>query len=175
MRFFFIHSCFLIFLSSCGIYRSSFDCPAGKGIGCARVDEVLDMIVERDSGEDLFITDSSKGMSLKFVEGLNGELVLEETNHSDRNRKKRKKKQNPEGINNNIDKEKSDIDRKLEDNRFQNLGQKSDELSIDVEENPNAHQLQMPFKEERLHDKPCAFELVKDEDGVLMLVKKKKD
>jgi hypothetical protein len=53
-------------ISGCGIYRSGFECPPGRGIGCASTSEVLDMIVEKepdsedpfDSGKNLFIPDS---------------------------------------------------------------------------------------------------------------------
>ena len=41
----------LTFLSACGIYNSDFDCPAGRGIGCAPAGEVLDRIIEEDEGE----------------------------------------------------------------------------------------------------------------------------
>ena len=41
--------------SGCGIYKTQFDCPPGKGIGCASVNDVLEMILERDDDEDLFI------------------------------------------------------------------------------------------------------------------------
>ena len=47
----------LILLTGCGIYKSNFDCPAGEGIGCKPVGEVLEMIVESEDGEDLFIKD----------------------------------------------------------------------------------------------------------------------
>ena len=40
----------LLFLTSCGIYQNHFDCPPGKGIGCAPVADVLDLIVEREEG-----------------------------------------------------------------------------------------------------------------------------
>lgn len=55
-------------LTSCGVYNSSFDCPPGKGIGCAPVNEVLDMIVEREDGEDLFITDPGVALLLRQQE-----------------------------------------------------------------------------------------------------------
>ncbi|MDN3505453.1 MAG: hypothetical protein P0S95_07755 [Rhabdochlamydiaceae bacterium] len=42
-------------MSGCSIYKNGFQCPAGKGIGCASVGEVLDLIVEKEEGEDLFI------------------------------------------------------------------------------------------------------------------------
>jgi hypothetical protein len=44
-----------LFLASCGIYNSHFDCPPGEGVGCASVNEVMEMIVEREEGEDLFL------------------------------------------------------------------------------------------------------------------------
>ncbi|MCB1073362.1 MAG: hypothetical protein KDK96_09725 [Chlamydiia bacterium] len=55
-----------VLMSGCGIYRSGFECPPGRGIGCASTSEVLDMIVEKepdsedpfDSGKNLFIPDS---------------------------------------------------------------------------------------------------------------------
>ena len=43
----------LTFLTTgCSIYRTKFDCPPGKGIGCASASEVLDMIQEEDSDSD---------------------------------------------------------------------------------------------------------------------------
>lgn len=53
-------------MAGCGIYRSGFECPPGRGIGCASTSEVLDMIIEKesdsddpfDAGENLFIPDS---------------------------------------------------------------------------------------------------------------------
>ena len=58
----------LIFLTSCSIYSTSFDCPPGKGIGCASVSEVLDLIVEREEGEDLFVPDLGQALILKELE-----------------------------------------------------------------------------------------------------------
>ena len=60
-----------LFCVSCGAYNTSFDCPAGKGVGCAPVNEVLDMIVEREHGEDLFITDLGEALILKQEEAKN--------------------------------------------------------------------------------------------------------
>lgn len=85
--------------TSCGVYNTSFDTPPGKGIGCAPVNDVLDMIVERDRGEDLFVADlgaalllrqkeqiylpvkrceNTKKSKLYLVKDRNGELVLRE-------------------------------------------------------------------------------------------------
>ena len=74
--------CFTIlclFLSSCGIYKSEFDCPAGKGVGCASVGEVLDMIVEREDGEDLFLKNRGRALlsEREKKKGRNGEKKLE--------------------------------------------------------------------------------------------------
>ncbi len=87
---------FFVFLSlaSCGVYKSNFDCPPGRGIGCAPVNEVLDMIVEREEGEDLFITDlgtalllrqqqeqetvSNRSKKLHLIKEDSGELVFME-------------------------------------------------------------------------------------------------
>lgn len=55
----------LLFLTSCGIYKSDFDCRPGKGIGCAPVGEVLDLIVEQDEGEDVFIQDQGTALQLR--------------------------------------------------------------------------------------------------------------
>ncbi len=51
-------------LASCGIYNSSFDCAPGKGVGCAPVGEVMDLIVEKKEGEDLFVSDKGKALLL---------------------------------------------------------------------------------------------------------------
>ena len=57
-----------LILSSCSIYNENFDCPAGKGVGCKSVGEVLDMIVERESCEDLFIRDIGCALALREEE-----------------------------------------------------------------------------------------------------------
>lgn len=52
-----------IFFSGCGLYNSNFQCPPGKGVGCASASEVFNMIEEQapatsdpfDSGENLFV------------------------------------------------------------------------------------------------------------------------
>lgn len=49
----------ILLLTGCSIYTSEFQCRPGKGVGCAPVGEVLDMIVESEEGEDQFINDSS--------------------------------------------------------------------------------------------------------------------
>ena len=49
----------ILLLTGCSIYTSEFQCRPGKGVGCAPVGEVLDMIVESEEGEDQFIKDSS--------------------------------------------------------------------------------------------------------------------
>ncbi len=56
----------LVSLTSCGVYRNGFDCPPGKGIGCAPVGEVLDLIVEKEEGEDLFVKDKGTALLLKM-------------------------------------------------------------------------------------------------------------
>lgn len=63
-------SCFLL-LASCGVYKGSFDCPPGEGIGCAPVGEVLDLIVEREDGEDLFVHNKGTALLLKQEEANN--------------------------------------------------------------------------------------------------------
>jgi len=58
----------LALLASCSIYNSNFDCPPGKGIGCKSVNEVLNLIVEKEEGEDLFVTDPGAALLLKSEE-----------------------------------------------------------------------------------------------------------
>ncbi len=70
----------LTFLSACGIYNSDFDCPAGRGIGCAPAGEVLDRIIEEDEGEDRFIKDRGEAL-----------LVKQEEKKEEPSRKKKKK------------------------------------------------------------------------------------
>lgn len=84
-------------LTSCGIYKSSFDCPPGKGIGCTPVNEVLNFIVEREEGEDLFIPDLGRALILKepgdavpptkkkffLVKGTSGEVLFKEKREAD--------------------------------------------------------------------------------------------
>lgn len=55
-------------LSSCGVYRSGFQCRAGKGIGCAPIGEVLNLIVEREQGEDLFVLNREEALLLNHKE-----------------------------------------------------------------------------------------------------------
>jgi UTP-glucose-1-phosphate uridylyltransferase len=55
-------------LASCSIYQSNFDCPAGKGVGCKSVNEVLTMIVDKEQGEDLFEQDPELAHLLKEQE-----------------------------------------------------------------------------------------------------------
>jgi hypothetical protein len=57
-----------LMFSSCGIYSSRFDCPPGKGIGCAPVNEVLDLIVEKKTGEDVFVNNKGTALLLKQQE-----------------------------------------------------------------------------------------------------------
>lgn len=65
--FFLVLPC-LSLVSSCGIYNSDFDCPAGRGVGCAPAGEVLDRIVEEDDGEDRFIKDRGEALLIKQEE-----------------------------------------------------------------------------------------------------------
>ena len=44
---------FILTLSSCSVYKSSFDCPHKKGIGCESVSRVNDLI--NDDGLDEFV------------------------------------------------------------------------------------------------------------------------
>ncbi|MBF5059057.1 hypothetical protein [Candidatus Neptunochlamydia vexilliferae] len=41
-----------LFASACGIYKGSFQCPPGKGVGCVSTSDVLDMIIEEDSNSE---------------------------------------------------------------------------------------------------------------------------
>lgn len=84
-----------LFFSSCGIYNNNFDCPAGKGVGCKSLNQVVDMIVEKEEGEYIFVENQAtaallrereKGKGAKttnkskkryfLVKNENGELVL---------------------------------------------------------------------------------------------------
>ena len=58
----------LLCMSSCGVYNSSFDCPPGKGVGCASVNEVLELIVEKKEGEDVFVKNKGTALLLKQQE-----------------------------------------------------------------------------------------------------------
>ena len=55
-------------LASCGVYNNSFECQPGKGIGCAPVGEVLDLIVEKEEGEDVFVLDKGTALVLREQE-----------------------------------------------------------------------------------------------------------
>jgi hypothetical protein len=59
---------FFFALTSCSIYQSHFDCQASPGVGCTSVHEVLDLIVEKEGAEDLFIKDSQTAHFLKEIE-----------------------------------------------------------------------------------------------------------
>ena len=87
----FLFASFALCTTSCGIYKSNFDCPPGKGIGCASISEVMDLIVERENGDDLFIQDrgtvlllkqqavvEKKKGKLRLVKQSSGELALQE-------------------------------------------------------------------------------------------------
>ena len=43
----------LIFLSSCSVYRSQFDCPVGAGVGCESVSFVNELV--DDNGLDNYL------------------------------------------------------------------------------------------------------------------------
>ncbi len=58
----------ILFLTSCNIYNSEFECRPGKGVGCAPVGEVLDLIVEKEKGEDIFAKDKGTALLLKEQE-----------------------------------------------------------------------------------------------------------
>ncbi len=64
----FVFIALCIAFASCSMYNSTFDCPPGKGIGCKPVNEILDLIVEKEEGEDLFVTDPSAALLLKNQE-----------------------------------------------------------------------------------------------------------
>lgn len=80
-----IFSSLCLSLASCSIYQSSFDCPAGKGVGCRSVNQVLTMIVDQEDGEDLFEQDPETARLLKDQEKMKRKKtavksVVEETN-----------------------------------------------------------------------------------------------
>ena len=55
-------------VTACGIYDSKFQCPPGEGIGCKPVSEVMDLIVEKEEGADLFVKDDDLAALLKEQE-----------------------------------------------------------------------------------------------------------
>ncbi len=57
-------------LSSCGIYQTYFDCPAGQGVGCKSVNEVLDMIVEKDQEQDVFVPDVDEAAFIREQDNI---------------------------------------------------------------------------------------------------------
>lgn len=63
-----VFSFICLLVVSCGMYKSSFDCPPGEGIGCKPVSEVLDLIVEKESDTDLFVKDPEAALLLKTEE-----------------------------------------------------------------------------------------------------------
>ncbi len=50
------------------MYNSQFDCPPGKGVGCQPVHEVLSLIVEKETEEDLFASTKQEARRLKAEE-----------------------------------------------------------------------------------------------------------
>ena len=58
----------MLLMASCGIYNTQFDCPAGKGVGCAPVHDVIDLIVEKKEGEDVFVKDKGTALLLREQE-----------------------------------------------------------------------------------------------------------
>ena len=50
----------LLILSGCGAYNNQFQCRAGNGLNCVAAGEVVDLIVEREEGEDLFFKNSTE-------------------------------------------------------------------------------------------------------------------
>ena len=49
-----------VLVSACSPYKTHFDCPPAKGVGCKSVTEIEGMIVETPKGqEDIFNTDES--------------------------------------------------------------------------------------------------------------------
>lgn len=50
----------LLFLQSCGIYQSHFECPASPGVRCVPVSTLLEHIVEQEEGDDLFLPPSAQ-------------------------------------------------------------------------------------------------------------------
>jgi len=53
--------CLPLLLSSCAIYRQKFDCPPDPGVPCTSVTDLEQMIIETDSGPDIFVSNSSQG------------------------------------------------------------------------------------------------------------------
>ena len=41
-------------LTSCSQYRSTFDCPPGRGVPCTSVSEIESRIIETEQGPDIF-------------------------------------------------------------------------------------------------------------------------
>lgn len=69
----------LALLASCSpIYNTKFECPPGKGIGCAPVNEVLDLIVEREKGADIFVKDKDQALLLKAREKEKSRVISPE-------------------------------------------------------------------------------------------------
>lgn len=55
----------LCFFTGCGVYNSQFQCRGGKGLNCVAAGEVVDLIVEREEGEDLFFRNSAEAKRSK--------------------------------------------------------------------------------------------------------------
>lgn len=53
--------CLSLLLSSCAIYHQQFDCPPEPGVPCTAVTDLEQMIIETDTGPDIFVGSTSQG------------------------------------------------------------------------------------------------------------------
>jgi hypothetical protein len=65
----------ILLATSCGMYNSNFDCLPGQGVGCKSVNDVLQMIVEQENGEDLFASEPTQEKQLVLRREQKGVLV----------------------------------------------------------------------------------------------------
>ncbi len=51
--------------AACGVYKSEWDCPPGEGVRCKSVSDVMDLIVEKEEGQDMFFKEKSQADALR--------------------------------------------------------------------------------------------------------------
>ncbi len=53
--------CLPLLFTSCAIYRQKFDCPPDPGVPCTSVSDLERMIIETESGPDIFVGEDTQG------------------------------------------------------------------------------------------------------------------
>lgn len=64
-----------MFLASCQVYKSNFDCPAGEGVPCTSVHELEQMIIESEDGPNIFVRQPLESET-KLVKACDGKIHM---------------------------------------------------------------------------------------------------